>query len=88
MWRGAMTRSPEDRWPFEPDVRELVSLLVAGDYLAVERRSAGVRLSAEALGRAITEYGRTLVLPPSGMEELLDVVPHADGGGWSVRLPL
>jgi hypothetical protein len=75
-------------WPFEPDVRELVEMLVLADYLGVERRSGGVRLSAESLARAVSEYGRRLVLPPSEAAAPLDVVPHRAGGGWSVIVPL
>lgn len=77
-----------DRWPFETEVRELAGLLVLGDYEAVIRRSAGARLSAEALASAVAEYGRRLAFAPRDAEPPLDVVPHAAGAGWSVQVHL
>ena len=76
------------RWPFEPHVQDLLELLVLGEYLEIERRSAGVRLTADHLASAVAEYGRNLVLPPSELSGLLDVVAHGSGAGWSVNVPL
>ncbi|HEX6533454.1 MAG TPA: hypothetical protein VF041_02585 [Gemmatimonadaceae bacterium] len=75
-------------WPFEPEVREIVALLARGAYDAIERRSAGIRLSAAELEEAVARYGRRLTVPPADAEPPLDVVPHDDGGGWSVDVPL
>jgi hypothetical protein len=75
-------------WPFEPDVRKVVTMLAKGDYLAVERLSGGVRLSSIELATAVSEYGRTLAVPPAGLEPALDVVEHSDGQAWSVVVPM
>jgi hypothetical protein len=45
-------------------VKDVVALLVAREYAKLERRSAGIRLSAEDMRRAVEEYGRTLRMPP------------------------
>jgi hypothetical protein len=76
-----------ETWPFEPAVRQVVELLARGEYAAVERLSGGVRLTADELAGAVRAYGRRLVVPPP-VAAPLDVVPHADGGGWSVDVPL
>lgn len=76
-----------ETWPFAPAVHNVIELLACGEYAAVERLSGGVRLPAEAMAAAIAEYGRRLVSPPAGAIPF-DVVPHADGGGWSVNVPL
>jgi len=69
---------------------QLLAWLVAGDYAAIERFTAGVRLSSEQMREAISEYGRTLAMPPASALDQLDVieitgsVPRA----WSVRVDL
>jgi hypothetical protein len=77
-----------EEWPFEAEVRKVVTLLAKGDYLAVERLSGGVRLSSAELAAAVSEYGRTVTLPPAGLEPALDVVEHSDERAWSVVAPL
>jgi hypothetical protein len=77
------------RWPFESVVRDLVSDLAGGKYVAVARRSAGVRLSAEELATAVTQYGRRLVPAPAGEPLPLDVVAITrEPAAWSVDTPL
>jgi len=77
-----------ESWPFETAIRGVVELLARGEYPAVERLSAGIRLTAQEMAAAINEYGRHLIVPPSAAAAPLDVIPHADGGGWSVYVPL
>ena len=76
-----------ESWPFESAVREVVELLARGEYAALERLTGGVRLTADEMATAVAEYGRTLIVPLPGAAPL-DVVPHRDGGGWSVDVPL
>jgi hypothetical protein len=77
-----------NRWPFEHAVREDVALLGLGDYAGVERRSSGVRLSAELLAATVSGYACRLIVPPSGAAARLGVVTHGAGRGWSVEVPL
>jgi len=77
-----------ESWPFETTIRDVVDLLARGDYLAVERLSAGIRLTAQEMAAAINAYGRHLIVPPSAAAAPLNVISHADGGGWSVDVPL
>ena len=76
-----------EAWPFEAQVRELVELLVRGDYAAIERLTGGVRLRAEHLADAVSEYGRRLVIP-SWATVPLDVIEFADGSGWAIVVDL
>jgi hypothetical protein len=77
-------------WPFEPAVREVVTLLSRGDYYALERLTAGERLSASELAQAVRGYPATLRAPPSWEAVPLDVVPvtSANSPTWSVVVPL
>ena len=45
-------------------IRQLISWLVAGDYEAAQRRSRGIRRSADLMRDAVLRFGRTLVIPP------------------------
>ena len=76
-------------WPFESAVRAVIADLACGEYDAVEQRSGGVRLSAQELARAVSEYGRRLLPAPEGPLPL-DVVAisRADVPSWSVDAPL
>jgi hypothetical protein len=74
-------------WPFERQVRDVVELLVRGDYVAVEQLTDGVRLRAKDLADAVAAYGRPLVVPPPGGAPL-NVVDFLDGTGWSVVVDL
>jgi len=44
--------------------RQLVTMLVVGDYQAIEKLTRRKRLSAEDIKRSVIEYGRKLVMPP------------------------
>jgi hypothetical protein len=78
-----------DDWPFEQAVREVMALLVRGDYREIERRTAGVRLSAVEMGEAVKDYGKRLVLSPDAVSNL-NVVPITSSipPSWSVYVPL
>jgi hypothetical protein len=79
-----------DQWPFESDVRDVVRQLAAGAYAELERRTAGVRLSAGEIAAAVAAYGRRVVVPPAGSEPPLDVVPIRATAppAWSVDVAL
>lgn len=59
----------------ESTLREIMSLFVRKDYVALEKLSKGVRLKASEIEEGITEYGRTLVFPPSEAFQNIDVIP-------------
>ncbi|UJR86106.1 DUF7668 domain-containing protein [Sandaracinus amylolyticus] len=59
----------------EAALRTIAALLVQKDYSGVEALTGGVRLKEPEIARAIAEYGRTLVSPPSEAFGVLDVVP-------------
>lgn len=71
-------------------IRQLMILLVARDYSAIERRTNGIRLSADVLRMAVSEYGRTLVMPPDQAFASIDMirVTAATDSTWSVRMNL
>jgi hypothetical protein len=71
-------------------IKQVVAWLVAGDYVSIERRSRGVRLSANLMREAIAQYGRTLSMPPEDSFRNLDVisVQSADVPTWSIRFDL
>jgi hypothetical protein len=77
------------QWPFESAVRAVIADLARGEYAAVEHLSDGVRLSAQEMARAVSEYGRRLLPAPEGPLPL-DVVAirGADVPTWSVDAPL
>lgn len=74
----------------KPTVVQLMRWLVAGDYAAIEQFTLGVRLSASLIRQAITDYGRTLVMPPASVLDQLDVieVDSSNPKAWSVRVDL
>lgn len=71
-------------------LRELVSLLVHGEYEELEHRSKGVRMSAAELRAAVEEYGRTLVQVPEEGWALTDTIAVSGSrpARFSVRQPL
>jgi hypothetical protein len=79
-----------DRWPFETVIRDLVAALADQDYLQLERRTSGVRLSAAELASAVGEYGRSIIVPPDDSTSFIDVVPvfGAEPRVWSVNVSL
>jgi hypothetical protein len=78
------------RWPFDSAVRDVIANLARGEYAAVERRSAGVRLSAQELATAVVQYGRHLIPAPTEEPLPLDVVAilGSEPAAWSVDTPL
>lgn len=68
----------------------LLHWLVAGDYVAIERATRGIRLSAALLQQAVVDYGRTLIMPPASALNVLDVieVDASSPRAWSVRVDL
>lgn len=83
---GTGDRAMSSAWPFETDVRQVVTFLAQTDYSAIERLSGGVRMSSADLEEVVRQYGRTIVMPP--MNAKWDVVAHDDGTGWSVVVPM
>jgi hypothetical protein len=69
---------------------QLLLWLVAQDYEAIERFTAGVRLSADVMRRAVYQYGHTLVMPPDSVLNQLDVIEVTGSlpKTWSVRVDL
>ncbi len=65
----------------------LLSLFVRCDFVALERVSHGVRLTANEMELAIKEYGSMIVMPPSKVYEDLDIIEieGASPKSWSVR---
>lgn len=78
----------------EGAVRAVVDLLVAGDYVAIERSDEGGLVSAEEIGTAVAEYGRTLATPEEGWFDAVALTRavdssrprfHADVPLWTVE---
>ncbi|WP_158499783.1 DUF7668 domain-containing protein [Sinorhizobium fredii] len=71
-------------------LRQVIAWLVDRDFVAVEARSRGVRLSADLIRQAVDEYGRTLVTPPDEAFWDIDAIPvaNSDERVWSVRFDL
>lgn len=71
-------------------VATLVQWLVEADYSAIEQFTGGVRLPAKLIQDAISEYGKTLVMPPDINYTDMDVV-QVNGSvppSWSIRVRL
>jgi hypothetical protein len=71
-------------------VEQLLVWLVSGDYGAIERYTGGTRMSAAALRESVSEYGRTLAMPPASCLDDIDAVEilPASPQAWSVRIAL
>ena len=69
-------------------VRQIVKLLVTGEYERVAQITGGKRLDAASIEGAIREYGRTLIMPPDSAFDEMDVVAieNARTPCWSVRM--
>lgn len=59
----------------EGTLRDIMNLFVRKDYVALEKLSKGVRLKASEIEEGITEYGRTIVVPPAEAFQNIDVIP-------------
>ncbi|GAB3550086.1 hypothetical protein GCM10027343_32710 [Noviherbaspirillum agri] len=64
----------------------ILNWLVAGDYVAIERFTQGVRLPTSELQQAIVDYGRTLIMPPASALDNLDIIEieNSSPRAWSV----
>jgi hypothetical protein len=71
-------------------IKQVVAWLVASDFMEIEKRSNGVRLSADSMRAAVQHYGRTLAIPPESAYSELDSirVTNADHPTWSIRFNL
>ena len=76
--------------PLDIPVRQIIELLVTGEYEKVARNTNGQRLDSRAIEGAIHNYGRTLAMPPNTAFEQLDIVQvtNADPTRWSIRMSL
>jgi hypothetical protein len=71
-------------------VRTVVAMLVAGDYMALEKLTSGKRLTAAEIERAVKDYGAKLIMSPGDAFENLDIVEieNTRPRKWSVRFDL
>jgi hypothetical protein len=71
-------------------VRNVAAWLVEGNFLAIENRSGGVRLTADMIRQAVAEYKKHLIMPPNQAFTCLDAirVTNSNCPTWSVRLDL
>jgi len=75
---------------FTSAVKRIVAMLVVGNYEELARITNEVRLDAESIERAVHEYGRKLVMPPSEAFDELDAIQIMNQVPckWSVRMDL
>ncbi|MGD9562998.1 MAG: hypothetical protein AB7F88_12635 [Pyrinomonadaceae bacterium] len=68
----------------------LVRLLVEKKYSEIALITKNQRLTETQISEAISEYGRTLINPPSSFPESVDITPVIDSNPprWSVDFPL
>jgi len=71
-------------------VKAVVSMLVKGDYLGVEKLTEGKQLTAQEIEQAIKDYGAILIMPPDHAWENTDVIEteNSNPRKWSVRFDL
>ncbi|MGC3989089.1 MAG: hypothetical protein QM796_05275 [Chthoniobacteraceae bacterium] len=71
-------------------VRHIIALIVSGDFLAIVELTRGIRISSEEISRTLSDYGRTIVMPPENAFEQLNVVEvkGACPRQFSVYMPL
>jgi len=83
---GESNMSEQSRQP----IRSVIDHLVAGKFTELEMLTKGQRLSAPEIARAISVYGRRLVVPPDDAFKLMDVVEvrNVKPPQWSVNMPL
>lgn len=69
-------------------IRSVLEQLVHRRYTELEHLTGGKRLTANEIRSAVSEYGRTLRMPPHLND--IDTVPIASvpGGSWSIYVPL
>ncbi len=71
-------------------VTQVLRLLVAGQFDELEVLTNGVRLSSEEIGKAVSGYGKMLVLPPEDGFRLMEIIEikNAQPKRWSITMPL
>jgi|SRR5690554_5233353 len=72
----------------ESTVRHIYSLLQSQQYEAVEKLTNGIRLSADEIEEAITDYGCRLVPYPDSVELDIVEVTGSTPKEWSVVAPV
>lgn len=72
------------------EVRKIMLWLSEHSYDEIEAYTKGVRLHAAEIRYSVGEYGRTIIVPPDHIVELLDIVEvnNANPKEWSVRCPV
>ena len=74
-------------------VRQICKLLAAQDYQQISMLTAGIRLSEEEIGKAVSAYDRTLIAPPERAFDLLNIIEiktqkFVGVRQWAVVMPL
>lgn len=71
-------------------VRQIVTMLVQGNYTGLENLTNSKRLSAMEIAESVRQYGRTLALPPDNAFDNLDIIEieGARPRRWDVRIDL
>lgn len=74
----------------QKQVGQIIKLLTEEKYSEIELLTGGIRLPKEQLRKAIEQYGRKLITPPSDAYNFMDVVVirGASTPSWSVTMPL
>lgn len=68
-------------------LRHLIVLFIQADFIALEKLSNSIRLSAKEMEIAISEYGEILVIPSDEVFENIDVIEieGTSPKAWSIR---
>ena len=71
-------------------VQKVLTLLIAGKYKDIEALTHGVRLNSKAIGQAVADYGKKIIMPPADGFQLMNVVEvkNAQPRRWSIAMPL
>ena len=70
----------------EATVRRVIEMLVACDYVGLERLNQGEPLHASELERAVRDYGARVVMPAVSLTDCIDwiAIDESDPQEWSV----
>jgi hypothetical protein len=70
--------------------QQIVKMLVEGEYDEIEYLSSGCRLKADEILKAVSEYSGSLIMPPEGAFNNLDVIKieGKNPSQWSVNVNL
>ncbi len=71
-------------------IRHVIELLVQKKFSEIVNLTGGTRLDATSIHNALSDYGRTLVMPPDDAYKNMDVIAIKDATPprWSVRMNL